>query len=181
MRRAVCRNRDGACAKAGAVVSGLSAAFDLRSGAGIRVQASGGPFDDVSGVRLRGWRGLSPAEFYDRDRVAVVGMGFCFPGYDAKGADLPPPRICAQTWREPVMAVLPDLRLKVLVGGGAMDWHLGKGRAFDRVQRWREVVEQGFWPLPHPSWRYTGWLKRNPWFEADLVPELRAAVSRVLA
>lgn len=147
---------------------------------GMRVHLSGMPFDDASGVRLRGWLGLTAAQFYDRDRVALVGMGFCFPGYDAKGADLAPPRICAQTWRGQVLAVLPDLQVKVLVGSGAIDWHLGKGRVEDRVRRWREVVGEGFWPLPHPSWRNTGWLKRNAWFEAELVPELRVAVARVL-
>jgi uracil-DNA glycosylase len=147
---------------------------------GLRVHLSGVPFDDASGVRLRDWLGLSAERFYDRDLVAVVGMGFCFPGYDAKGADLPPPRICAQTWRDQVLAELPLVRMKVLVGGGAMGWHLGKGSVSDHVRRWREAAARGLWPLPHPSWRNTGWLKRNPWFEAELVPELRVAVAGVL-
>ena len=117
--------------------------------------------------------------FYDRTRVAVVPMAFCFPGYDAKGADLPPPRLCATTWRARVLAELPAVRLTLLVGGVAMAWHLGPVAA--RVAAWRDHAARGIYPLPHPSWRNTGWLRRNPWFEADLVPELRLAVARVMA
>lgn len=147
---------------------------------GARVHASGQPFTDASGQRLRDWMGVSEAEFYDLERVAVVPMAFCFPGYDAKGADLPPPAICAQTWRGQVMAGLPDLRLVLAVGGAAMRWHIGAGAVSALVADWRSHAAQGIWPLPHPSWRNTGWLKRNPWFEAELVPELRRAVRRVL-
>ena len=147
---------------------------------GMRVHGSGVPFDDASGDRLRDWLGLDRAAFYDRDRVAVVPMAFCFPGYDAKGSDLPPPPICAKTWRAEVLAAMPDLQMKVLVGGAAMAWHLGKGPVSERVQDWRRLAGQGFWCLPHPSWRNTGWLKRNSWFEADLVPALRMAVAEVL-
>lgn len=148
---------------------------------GMRVHRSGLPFDDASGDRLRDWLGLDRAAFYDLDRVAVVPMAFCFPGYDAKGSDLPPPPICAQTWRAEVLAALPELRLRVLVGGAAMGWHLGKGKVDDRLRDWQGFAAKGVWCLPHPSWRNTGWLKRNPWFEADLVPELRAAVATALA
>ncbi len=147
---------------------------------GARVHASGIPFDDASGERLRDWMGLSREAFYDRDHAAVVPMAFCFPGYDAKGSDLPPPPICAATWRAEVMAALPSVRLTLLIGGAAQGWHLGRGPVAARVAAWRETAAQGVFPLPHPSWRNTGWLKRNPWFEADLVPELRAAVARVL-
>ncbi len=148
---------------------------------GARVHASGQPFTDASGDRLRDWLGLSPDAFYDRDRVAIVPMAFCFPGYDAKGADLPPPPICARTWRAAVMAMLPDVRMTVLVGGAAMRWHLGKGAVAGMVADWREHAAQGIWPLPHPSWRNTGWLRRNPWFDAEVVPALRAAVRHVVA
>ncbi len=101
---------------------------------GARVHAVGEPFRDPSGQRLRDWTGMSEAEFYDRDRVAVVPMAFCFPGYDAKGADLPPPPVCAATWHKRVMAALPDLRLILLVGGAAQRWHLGaKGGVTETV------------------------------------------------
>jgi uracil-DNA glycosylase len=147
---------------------------------GARVHASGRPFTDASGDRLRDWLGLDAEAFYDRQRVAIVPMAFCFPGYDAKGADLPPPRICAATWRAEVMASLPKVRMTVLVGGAAMAWHLGQGPIAGMVADWRVHATRGIWPLPHPSWRNTGWLRRNPWFEADVVPELRLAVARVM-
>ncbi|MDH3264378.1 MAG: uracil-DNA glycosylase family protein [Paracoccaceae bacterium] len=147
---------------------------------GLRVHAAGRPFADPSGVRLRAWLGLSEAEFYDISRVAVVPMAFCFPGYDSKGADLPPPPVCARTWHDRVMQAMPRLRLRVLVGGHAHRWHLGRrGDVTETVRAWREHAPLSF-PLPHPSWRNTGWLKRNPWFEAELLPELRARVRRVL-
>lgn len=147
---------------------------------GAQVHARGRPFDDASGQRLRQWMGVSAAEFWDRSRLAVVPMAFCFPGYDGKGADLPPPAICARTWRARVLEGLPAIRLTLLVGGTAQAWHLGPGRVSDRVADWKRLAGQGVFPLPHPSWRNTGWLKRNPWFEADLLPDLRAAVRRVL-
>ena len=146
---------------------------------GARVHASGKPFDDPSGQRLRDWMGIPPETFYDRDRIAIVPMAFCFPGYDAKGSDLPPPPICAQTWRAQVMAQL-NPRLTLLVGGHAQRWHLGaKGSVADTVAGWRDHAPTVF-PLPHPSWRNTGWLKRNGWFADDLLPALRARVQEVL-
>jgi uracil-DNA glycosylase len=147
---------------------------------GARVHASGQPFTDASGDRLRDWMGIAPEAFYDRRKVAIVPMAFCFPGYDAKGADLPPPAICATTWRKAVMASLPDVRLTLLVGGAAMRWHLGAGAVSAFVADWRRHAAQGVWPLPHPSWRNTGWLRRNPWFEADVVPQLQAEVTAML-
>ncbi len=148
---------------------------------GLRVHLSGRPFDDPSGQRLRAWMGVDAAQFYDRQTIAVVPMAFCFPGYNAKQADLPPPPICAATWRARVLAGLPKLRLTLLIGGAAMNWHLGPGKVADIVTGWREWVKGGIYPLPHPSWRNTGWLRRNPWFEADLVPHLQQSVARVLA
>ncbi len=147
---------------------------------GLRVHEAGKPFADPSGVRLRDWLGLSEAQFYDLTRVAVVPMAFCFPGYDAKGSDLPPPPICAKTWHSAVMEEMPRLGLKILVGGHAHRWHLGvKTGVTETAGDWRTHAPDVF-PLPHPSWRNTGWLKKNPWFEAELLPELRARVRAVM-
>ena len=148
---------------------------------GARVHASGIPFSDPSGDRLRDWLQLTPEVFYDRARVAIVPMAFCFPGYDRRGADLPPPKVCARTWRKPVLATLAHVRLTVLVGSYAQRWHLGQsaGGLTDRVLRWRDHAPAVF-PLPHPSWRNTGWLRRNPWFEAELLPALREQVVTAL-
>jgi uracil-DNA glycosylase len=147
---------------------------------GLRVHQAGRPFADASGVRLRDWLGLTEDAFYDLDRVAVVPMAFCFPGYDAAGADLPPPTVCARTWHGRVMAALPRLRLRVLVGGHAQRWHLGTRRGVtETVRAWADLPGDVV-ALPHPSWRNTAWLGRNPWFEAELVPVLRARVRAAL-
>lgn len=147
---------------------------------GARVHTSGKPFTDPSGDRLRGWLGLSEAEFYDQDKIAIVPMAFCFPGYDARGSDLPPPPICSETWRARVLHHIGDVSLTLLIGRYAQSWHLGgKVPVTERVANWRETWPQAL-PLPHPSWRNTGWLKRNPWFEADVVPRLRRRVREVL-
>lgn len=147
---------------------------------GARVHESGRPFTDASGDRLRAWLGLAPEDFYDKDRVAVVPMAFCFPGYSAKKADLPPPAVCGKTWHGRVMAQLPQVRLRVLVGGHAQRYHLGTRAPVTEVVRgWRDHAPQDF-PLPHPSWRNTGWLKKNPWFEAELLPVLRARVKELV-
>ncbi|WP_104019554.1 uracil-DNA glycosylase family protein [Roseovarius nitratireducens] len=147
---------------------------------GLRVHRSGRPFDDPSGERLRDWLGVSAAEFYDRDRVAIVPMAFCFPGYDAKGADLPPPAICGQTWHDRVMAHLPDVALTVLVGGHAHRYHLGtRAGVTETVRGWRDHAPRRF-PLPHPSWRNSAWLKKNPWFGDEVLPALRGTVREVL-
>ena len=147
---------------------------------GARVHESGRPFTDPSGDRLRDWLGLDEATFYDRDRVAILPMGFCFPGYDAKGSDLPPPRICAETWRARVLEALGEVRLTLLVGGYAQRWHLGRKRGVtETVQGWRDHAP-ALYPLPHPSWRNTAWLRKNPWFEADLLPDLRHRLKEVL-
>ncbi|WP_244270188.1 uracil-DNA glycosylase family protein [Leisingera aquaemixtae] len=147
---------------------------------GARVHGSGRPFTDPSGDRLRAWLGLTEAEFYDKDRVAVVPMGFCFPGYNDKKADLPPPAVCSRTWHHLVMAELPGVRLKVLVGAHAQRYHLGvKAPVTELVRGWRDHAPQVF-PLPHPSWRNTAWLKKNPWFEAELLPVLQARVKELM-
>jgi uracil-DNA glycosylase len=147
---------------------------------GARVHASGRPFTDPSGDRLRDWLGIDDAVFYDLDRVAVVPMAFCFPGYNARKADLPPPPICARTWHTAVMKQLSDVKLTVLVGGHAHRWHLGsKTPVTQTVSAWRDLAPHSF-ALPHPSWRNTAWLKKNPWFAADLLPALRARVQDAL-
>ena len=148
---------------------------------GLRGHEAGGPFWDRSGDRLRHWLGVDKDTFYDRSRIAILPNSFCFPGYDANGSDLPPPRLCSETWHSRAMASMPNLRLKLVIGGHAQKWHLGTRRPVTEVvQDWRAAPE-GVIPLPHPSWRNTGWLKRNPWFEADLVPELQRRVREVLA
>jgi uracil-DNA glycosylase len=147
---------------------------------GARAHDSGRPFTDRSGDRLRDWMGVSEAEFYDLCRVAIVPMAFCFPGYDVRGADLPPPPICAATWRARVLDALGPIPLTLLVGGAAIRWHLGLRDVTEAVADWRGPAARGVFPLPHPSWRNTGWLKRNPWFEAELLPALRKRVREVM-
>lgn len=146
---------------------------------GARVHASGLPFDDASGQRLRDWMGVTAAQFYDKRTIAIVPMAFCFPGYDAKGSDLPPPALCAATWRDRVMDQLSP-RLTLLIGAHAQRWHLsGRRSVSETVRAWRDHAPAVF-PLPHPSWRNTGWLKRNAWFAEDLLPVLRSRVDEVL-
>jgi uracil-DNA glycosylase len=154
---------------------------------GTRVHLSGRPFTDASGVRLRAWLGLDEASFYDARRVAIVPMGHCFPGQDAKGADLPPRRECAPLWRQRIFAALPALELILLIGQYAQAWHLGpeaKGGLTATVGRWREILggenRPALLPLPHPSWRNNGWLKAHPWYEAELLPDLRGRVRRLV-
>jgi len=150
---------------------------------GARVHASGLPFDDPSGDRLRDWMGIDRATFYDQSRIAVVPMAFCFPGYDAKGADLPPPGICAKTWRAEVLAGLPDIGLTLLVGQYSQKWHLEARRGpsvTETVRGWRAFGPDTV-PLPHPSWRNTAWLKKNPWFEQEVLPWLRARVAQLVS
>ena len=158
---------------------------------GTRVHASGLPFDDASGDRLRGWMGVSREEFYDTRVFGFLPMGFCFPGQDAKGGDLPPRRECAPAWRAALFESLTDLRCILAVGRYAQDWHLArvglavKGeRLGDRLKRWRAIYEATtprLLLLPHPSWRNTGWLKREPWFEREVVPVVRAETKDALA
>lgn len=147
---------------------------------GRRVHESGLPFDDPSGDRLRSWMGLDRAAFYG-ERVGVAAMAFCYPGTAAKGGDYPPPPRCAALWRTRLLAALPRVRLTLLVGGYAQAWALGGRTSMtERVKRWREHGSEVLL-LPHPSWRNTGWLKRNPWFEAEVVPELRRRTAELLA
>jgi uracil-DNA glycosylase len=150
---------------------------------GLRVHKTGLPFNDPSGDRLRAWMGIDRETFYDAKRVAVTGMAFCFPGYDAAGADRPPPKICAQHWRARLMDALPPAKLTLLVGSYAQTWHLGeaaKSTMTETVRAWREYAPR-YIPLPHPSWRNNGWLKKNPWFERELLAYLQKRVRRALS
>ena len=156
---------------------------------GARVHASGVPFSDPSGVRLRQWMGVGEDVFYNVARVAIVPMGFCFPGLDAKGGDRPPRPECAQRWRQELMTQLVRLDLVLLVGQYAQRWHLGarwRGSLTDTVRAWAEILEEPlggrrYLPLPHPSWRNNAWIERNPWFEAELLVRLRQEVARAIA
>ena len=150
---------------------------------GTKVHISGMPFTDASGDRLRDWLGVSSEEFYDPRNFAIVPMGFCFPGQDAKGSDLPPRRECAPAWRSQLMTLMPQIELVLTIGIYAQAWHMGTLRSAsltETVMNWRSLVSSPvlprILPLPHPSWRNTGWLKRNPWFETDLLPFLRTEI-----
>jgi len=150
---------------------------------GIRAHGSGLTFNDPSGDRLREWLNLDRERFYDESRVAIVPMGFCFPGYDAEGGDRPPRKECARFWRERLFEELPAFSLTLLVGSYAQAWHLGdrvKGSLTETVAAWRSYSPE-FIPLPHPSWRNNAWLARNPWFERELLPSLRRRVRAALS
>lgn len=150
---------------------------------GRKVHASGIPFDDVSGNRLRGWLGIDRDTFYDAQRVAIVAMGFCFPG-SGRGGDLPPRPECAPTWHPRIMPKLKQVQLTLAIGQYAQTGLLGARcgpTLTDTVSAWREHLANGVLPLPHPSPRNQLWLKRNPWFESELLPILRREVARVIA
>lgn len=155
---------------------------------GTQVHASGRPYTGASGVRLRAWLGLDEAAFYDARSIALVPMGFCFPGNDAKGGDLPPRRECREAWHAQVLDQLTRVELTLLVGQHAQRWHLPPtltaGGVTGTVERWKEIYRPAdrhrLIPLPHPSWRNTGWLKHHPWFEAELLPVLRSDVAALL-
>jgi uracil-DNA glycosylase len=147
---------------------------------GTKVHESGIPFSDASGDRLRGWMGVSPEEFYDASKVAIVPMGFCYPGRQPSGGDAPPRPECAPLWRRRLLAQLPELRLTLLVGTYAQADALGQGRMSERVMGFRDHLP-GVFPLPHPSWRTRHWAARNPWFDAEVLPALQGAVRRALA
>ncbi|HUR43921.1 MAG TPA: uracil-DNA glycosylase family protein [Aestuariivirga sp.] len=149
---------------------------------GTRVHESGKPFTDPSGDRLRMWLGIGPEIFYDPQRIAIVPMGFCFPGLSEKGADLPPRPECAKAWRSRVLAAMPQIELVIAVGSYALRWHMGdhwQTTLHDTVTAWRLGLSLSppVVALPHPSWRNNAWLKRNPWFETELLPVLRREVA----
>lgn len=149
---------------------------------GTKVHESGIPWDDASGERLRQWLAMEPEVFYDETRVAIVPMGFCYPGRAAKGGDNPPRPECAPQWHAKVLPFLPDLKLTLLVGRYAQNHYLGSGAkktVTETVKAWREYLPR-FLPTPHPSWRATHWLRKNPWFDAEVVPEMQKRVRRLV-
>lgn len=144
---------------------------------GVRAHESGTPFNDASGIRLRQWLGVDRAQFYDASRIAIMPMAFCYPGRGTAG-DLPPRPECSAAWHARLMLHLTDVRLTLLVGHYAQAWFLGERRArtlTDTVRDWRTYLPRYF-PMPHPSPRNQLWLRSNPWFEQDVLPELRQAV-----
>ncbi|SNY93015.1 Uracil-DNA glycosylase [Cohaesibacter sp. ES.047] len=155
---------------------------------GMRVHKTGIPFNDPSGDRLRDWMGVDRETFYDRNRIAIVPMGFCFPGYDQKGGDLPPRRECQATWHDQIFQKMPQLELVLVIGQYAQRYHLGAQRqktltatVAAAMEHWRYPQTPKRIPLPHPSWRNTGWLKRNSWFEQNVLPFLKQQVQTLLA
>ena len=149
---------------------------------GRRVHETGIPFNDPSGDRLRDWMGIDREIFYNPDKLSIIPMGFCYPG-TGKSGDLPPRKECAESWREQLMDTLPSLELVLIIGQYAIEWHLGKSRKrtlTETVRSW-----QDYWPdrivLPHPSPRNNIWLKRNPWFEEEIIPELKARIDKILS
>ena len=149
---------------------------------GTKVHASGTPWDDPSGDRLRHWLGIDKDKFYDQSKIAIVPVGFCYPGRLPKGGDRPPRPECAPLWHPPLMRLLLNVELMVLAGTYAQKQFLGKRRGkslTETVQAWR-IYGPDFIPLPHPSWRTVGWQKRNPWFDSEVLPDLRRRVRRLV-
>jgi uracil-DNA glycosylase len=154
----------------------------LSQAPGTRVHETGLTFNDRSGDRLREWLGIDRDTFYDESRVAVLGMGFCYPGRDAKGGDLPPRPECAPLWHPRLLAELPKVEMTLLVGSYAIDYYLPETRRnsmTETVYHWRDYLP-AYWPLPHPSWRTTAWEQKNPWFKRRLLPDLRKRVRELL-
>jgi uracil-DNA glycosylase len=147
---------------------------------GTKVHETGIPWNDPSGDRLRLWLGMDRAAFYDTTRIAILPMGFCYPGRLPRGGDRPPRVECAPLWRQRLLDLMPAIRLTLLVGSYAQIHALGPGPMTDRVRAFREHLPARF-PLPHPSWRTTAWERRNPWFTAEVLPALREAVAAALA
>ncbi|WP_034992839.1 uracil-DNA glycosylase family protein [Beijerinckia mobilis] len=154
---------------------------------GVRVHQTGLSFNDASGDRLRGWMGIDRDLFYDETQIAIVPMGFCFPGHDAKKGDLPPRPECRQHWHDGLFALMPQIEVILAIGRYAQDYHFARlGRPLPKRLRVDEIIRSSadYSPvtpriiaLPHPSWRNSGWIKRNPWFESEVLPPLRAAVA----
>lgn len=150
---------------------------------GTRVHETGIPWNDRSGDRLREWLGIGRDVFYDEARVAILPSGFCYPGRYARGGDLPPRPECAPLWHRRLTAHMPDIQLTLLSGQYAQAHYLGRRRCHSltaTVAAWRDYLPD-YIPIPHPSWRNTAWLRRNPWFEAELLPVLRERVAALVA
>mgnify|MGYP001274447605 CR=1 FL=1 len=170
-----------------AVLSETAKLMIIGQAPGTRVHASGKPFTDPSGDRLRDWMGINEDIFYNPDILAIAPMGFCFPGLDAKGGDLPPRKECAARWQEEVLQSMPQVELILLIGMYAQKHHLGKlahKTLTQTVADWESIMRNSnrpkFLPLPHPSWRNNTWIKKNPWFSEELLPVLKQHVQACL-
>jgi uracil-DNA glycosylase len=149
---------------------------------GNRVHQTGIPFNDPSGDRLRDWLNIDRETFYDDSRIAIIPMGFCYPGKNPKGGDNPPRPECAPHWHKKILENLPNIELTLLVGRYSQLYYLGKNAkksGTETILAWREYVPK-FLPLPHPSWRNNAWLRKNPWFEREILPYLRERVGEFL-
>jgi uracil-DNA glycosylase len=150
---------------------------------GRKVHETGIPFNDPSGERLRNWMGIDRELFYDSSKIAIIPMGFCYPG-SGKSGDLPPRPECAEEWREMLLNRLPHIRLTLLIGQYAQRYHLGgkqKKNLTETVKAWREYLKEGMIPLPHPSPRNNIWLRKNEWFEADVLSTLQSKVRALVS
>jgi len=150
---------------------------------GTKVHESGVPWNDPSGDRLRDWLQVDSDTFYDESRIGIMPMGFCYPGVLPRGGDAPPRPECAPQWHEALLALMPSVELTLLVGQYAQARYLGKERGktlTETVSRWQDYLPD-YLPTPHPSWRTRHWAKKNPWFEGDVLPDLRARVANLLA
>ncbi|MEP2737311.1 MAG: uracil-DNA glycosylase family protein [Erythrobacter sp.] len=147
---------------------------------GSKVHASGAPWDDDSGDRLREWLGLDKPAFYDPDNIALIPMGFCYPG-KASGGDKPPRKECAPQWHDRVLALLPKVQLTLLVGTYAQAYYLPETKRHSMTDRVRQYADYTpYLPLPHPAWRVRMWMAKNPWYETELLPHLRSRVHALL-
>lgn len=150
---------------------------------GTKVHESGLPWNDRSGDVLRGWLEMTREQFYDESRIAIMPMGFCYPGVDPKGGDNPPRPECAPRWHDRLLQHLPDIRLILLVGQYAQKYYLAgrHGKTMtETVRRFADYLPERYFPLPHPSWRNLAWQKKQPWFVTETLPALRRAVARAL-
>ncbi|WP_455475362.1 uracil-DNA glycosylase family protein [Bartonella sp. B17] len=156
---------------------------------GLRVHESSIPFNDRSGEKLRNWLNVTNDEFYNRSLFAIVPMGFCFPGYDKNKSDLPPRRECQEIWHERVFQAMPQIKLVLAIGSYAQKWHIANLKyktVSATVRDWKNILSihqpRGYhvMPLPHPSWRNTSWIQKNPWFNDELIIYLRALVRKFL-
>jgi uracil-DNA glycosylase len=148
---------------------------------GRRVHETGIPFDDPSGERLRAWMGVDAATFYNPKQIAILPMGFCYPG-TGKSGDLPPRPECAAEWRAPLLRLLPSAELTLVIGQYALDWHLRdtkEASLTETVRNWKQYWPKML-PLPHPSPRNNIWLKKNPWFEAEILPVMKRKIVSLL-
>lgn len=170
-----------------AVLSSKAKLMIIGQAPGTRVHASGKPFTDPSGERLRDWMGIGEDVFYNPDKLAIAPMGFCFPGLDAKGGDLPPRKECAPFWQPQVLEAMPQIELILLIGMYAQKFHMKDNvckTLTETVINWRSVFQESsspkLLPLPHPSWRNNAWIKKNEWFSTELLPHLRNEVARLI-